>query len=329
MESNGVQHSIIRKIEKSLKLQIITCVLLSFLVIGVFFIVYRVIPVKYKYTISTDINLINQIEDINIKDNEITINGYAFLLNMDSDFTKISILLRNIDNGKEVWADVEQAIRKDVNSYFNNNNNYENSGFYASVREKKLKSNGCYEIFVKLSYNKIIKKPSGDIEEEVSKTVSTNKFILNNKLYSYNPYEFEQPDMSVESDLLSEVFTNGRLCFYQKDAGMYVYQYNNKLYWIANENFRFKEDGLTYVQYQLGTSRIDKLPEHRKQYGVDNIGFFFEEVEYSIENNIPYRVAITDIPNNYPITYILTGIYDTANNEWIWKRYFNLDYNFN
>jgi len=135
----------------------------------------------------------------------------------------------------------------------------------------------------------------------------------------------DQPDLNIKSELLREVFTNGRLCFYQKNEGMYVYQYNDQLYWIANEEFDYDEDKLTYIQYQLYTPQINKLPENRMQYGFDNLDFNFEEYEYVDENTAPYRVAIKDIPADYPITYIVTGVYDTVNKAWIWQKQINMN----
>src|SRR5699024_1926368 len=108
---------------------------------------------------------------------------------------------------------------------------------------------------------------------KVNKTVLTNRYILNGEIYSYNPFEFDKPDMNIESDILREVFTNGRLCFYQKDMGMYVYQYNDRLYWVANDNFSFNKNGLTHIPYYVYTSQVSKLPGHNIQHGLDNLTF--------------------------------------------------------
>jgi len=324
MKKEKYEKKLLKELGNNFKLQLMTCVVLSLLVITAFYLLYRIIPVKYDYSITNDISLINQIENVNVEKNKINIDGYAFLLNIDSIDTKISLLLRNVDDGKEIWADVEQTSRTDVNSYFDSEYNYKNSGFNAVVNDKKLNTNECYEIIVKLDYSKILNEPSGNTELKDSKTVSTNKYILNYKLYSYNPNDFDQLDTNVKSDLLREVFTNGRLCTYQKHVDMYVYQYDSSLYWIAGKNFDFREGGMTYIQYQLGTSQENKLPEHRIKHGFDNIGFNFEEYEYIDESTDPYRVAIRDIPVEYPITYILTGIYEPDGSKWMWRKHFNL-----
>lgn len=319
MKKNTYKVMFLNKLEESLAFKIIICLTLSFLVILFYLIFNSSINKKNsrEYTITSDIKLVNQIEEVYLEGNNFNINGYAFLLDMDSDATKISILLKNVNDGKEVWANVEQISRSDVNSYYNSESNYENSGFYATIKNKKLNTDECYEIIVKLDYLTSTSK-------SVNKAILTNRYIMNGTLYSYNPYETDQPDMDIDSDLLREVFTNGKLCFNEKDLGVFVYQYNDKLFWITDKDFNFEADGMTYIIYHLYTSQIDKLPEKRIQHSFDNLDFYFEEYEYTDENTAPYRVAIRDIPDTYPITYINTGVYDTDNKQVRWRKQFHL-----
>jgi len=310
---------IFKRINQSFKLQIVLCIILSIIVIGVYFIFDSIIHDKRTHDISPYIKLINQIEGINIESNKIHISGYAFLLDSDSEYSDISILLRSVDDKKEYWMDVNQTSRTDIDLYYNSEYNYRNSGFNAEISKKKLNTEKCYEIIISLN----------NYYSNERKTVSTNRYILNNELYLYNPYLFEQPNINIESNLLIEVFNKGSLCFYNKEAGMYVYQYNGQLFWIANELFEFNENKLTYIPYHPYTSHIDELPEERKKYGNFNLSFYFEEYEYVDENIAPYRMAIRDIPSDYPVTYVLTGAYDSVIDNFIWKEYFHLNHNFN
>jgi hypothetical protein len=321
MNNENKKMHFFQKIEQSYILKIVICVALSSIVIALFFISNSAIDNKKsrKYSITSDMRLINQIEDIGIINNRINIKGYAFLLDMDSEDTNISIFLRSVDEDKEIWTDVEQSSRADVASLFNNEYNYINSGFNAMIKESKLNEGECYEIIVKLDYLSID-------NDDNSKTVSTNRYVINGELYSYNPINFEHPN--IESDLLREAFTKGQLCFYQKDEGLYVYQYNNKLYWITDDNFNFNKDGLTSISCNIYTSQADKLPEYRMQYLFDTREFYFEEHEYIDENIAPYRVAIWDIPNDYPISSITAGEYDSINSKWVWNTSFHINYIF-
>lgn len=327
MKNKNTRYFFIKKTEQNPKLQIIILVVLSLIVFSFYFIFNAFIPEKNDYRLTSELKLINQIEDINIKDNKIIIKGYAFLLDEDSDDIEISILLRSINDGKEIWTDVKQTFRTDVSSFFNSVYNCENSGFNATIKERKLNKNECYEIIVKLDFlsDKI---DDGGISQDksFSKTVLTNRYIINGELYSYNPFVFEHPN--IESDLLKEVFTYGQLCFYQKDEGMYVYQYKDQLYWVANEIFNFNENGLTQIPCNTYTSQVDKLPGDRIQNGFETLGFVFEKNKYTHEITTPYQVAIWDIPDNYPIIYITTGAFDTVNNEWVWNKTFHVNHIF-
>ena len=93
------------------------------------------------------------------------------------------------------------------------------------------------------------------------------------------------------------------------------------MYWVADKDFYFEEDGSTYIQYQLWTTQTDKLPEKRIENGWmwDNIGGYFENYELDRIYGT-YRVMRRELPKDYPIISILTGYH--KDNEWIWKEYF-------
>lgn len=321
MEDNMKQiKKLLKKIEDNLKIQVFICLTLFVIIIAYFLITYNYITENKirKYTIVDDIKLINDIEDISTNSDNISLSGFAFLLDMDSVDSSISLFLRNVSNGKEVWMHSEKNVRPDINLYFNCEYNYGNSGFFAKVKKEKLYKDQCYEVLVNLDYyNTSYKK--------VRKTVSTNRYILNGELYAYNPYEYDEPDNNLMSNLLRNVFLNGRLCFYQKDAGMYVYQYEGKLYWFANKDFVFDESGLTYISCHFYTSQANKLMTESIPLKYSNWDFYFEKQEYTEEDTVPYRVAIRDIPEDYAITYIMTGDFDPVNKVSTWTKYFHID----
>lgn len=320
MESNKQKQSIFQRIEKDFKLQLLICTVLSAIVIIVFLIVNNIVDRKkfHSYNIVDDIKLINAVENITMEDNIIKVEGYAFMLERNSYDNLISVFLRNVVSKKEIWLDTQQVERSDVNSYFEDKFEYSKSGFIASTDSKALDASESYEIIINIDYN-----------SNVRRTVSTNRYILNGELYSYNPNEFDKPDLDIETELLKDVFEGGQLCLYQREEGMYVYQYEEKLYWIVTENFNFVKNGPTYITYHLYTTQRDKLPEHRAQYSFDNLDFDFEDFEYVDDTTGPYRVAIRDIPDEYPIAYIRTGVYDSGIQKSHWLKYFQLGYNFN
>mgnify|MGYP001206597178 CR=1 FL=1 len=319
MENIHKHHNIIKKIKESKYLQVVVCIALSSVVIFAFLILNNYLNFKKsrKYTIVDDIKLVNSIENISINNGNLELEGYAFLLEQDSPSSSISLFMRNVNNGNEVWLDVEQSKRPDVNAYFDSEYNYEYTGFQAYTQENKLTTDECYEVIINIDY-----KDSND--NKIRKTVSSNTYVVNSELYGYNPYDFNKPDMNIESELLRNVFADGQLCFYQEDAGMYVYQYEGELYWIATEDFEFNENGETYFPYHLYTTQVDKLPTNRIQHKYDNLDFYFEQHEYKDQITKPYRVAIRDIPGDYAITYIKTGVYNVISKQWLWNKSFHL-----
>lgn len=310
MKSNRKGINIIKQLKDNIKLQVLFCVVSSAVIILVFLLLYNIFSNKvfHKYTITEDVSFVNTIEDVSIEDDSITLKGYAFVLDRESKDSTISLFLRNAENGKEVWFDVNQSARADVNSYFNGDSSYEYSGFLASTKAGNLHTDECYEIILNIDYT----NNDGNI---VRKTVSSNKFIVGGKIYDYNPKAFDAPDMNIESDLLREVFTKGKLCFYKKEEGLYVYQYDNKLYYIATNDFVFNESGTT-IYCHLYTSQVNKLPSESIPNKFEFRDFMFEQYEYREENTAPYRVAIRDISTDYVITNINTGVYDTVNGAW-------------
>lgn len=281
----------------------------------------RIITNKaHEYTIVEDKSLIKYVEEAYVDGNALKISGWCFNKGVNSNNQEIQVFLRNLEDENDVvWMDVERVKRDDVNDYYECSYDYSQTGFEARANVRKLdlqKKN--YEIFLKVSYS----REEGE-NTKVAKTVSSKRYVVEGALTALEPRVDKEPVRTTSIEL-NTIFDNGQLLLYREDFDIYVYQYEGKLYWVAGEKFFFEEDATTYIQYQLDTSRIDKLPKSRleNEWYWDNIGFNFEEYEITEKEFAPYRVAVKDIPTEYPVLCFWTGYYV---NTWVWEEYLNLD----
>lgn len=271
-------------------------------------IIYSYVSILLKRqfeVVKYDFNWLFQVEDISEANGKLMINGWAFQLGVDAKEESVEVVLRDIDTGKKYFMNTQYNRQKDVNDYFLCESDYTYCGYEAEIKSSKLDlKNGTYEVILRPTDNRT--------------GYATNVYYSNGKMMFVNPREYV-PLITTETDL-EEITTNGVLRVYRPDFGIYVYQYEGALYWVADENYDFEEDGTTYIEYQLWTTQRDKLPEHRVQWDFDNIGFNFESNELLDWNTGKYRVARAELPTNYSIRMIETGYY--VNKEWVWRHHF-------
>lgn len=260
-----------------------------------------------------DFKNVFQIDSINEKNGELILEGWVFKLNEEAVKDDFEIVLYDYNHDKKYYPKMKDTIRKDINNYFLCEYDYTNSGFVATIKSRKLD-------LLNTNYEILIQKPDS------RETFATGIYISKGELMYVKPEEYIPLD--VAGTELEEIIDDGVLRVYRPDVGIYIYQYAGKLYWIADENYAFEEDNSTYVQYQLWTTQVDKLPSHRLEnhWYWDNRGFDFSEneiTEYSIGS---YRVAVNEIPEDYSVTYVWTGYYT---DECVWSQNFRIFINDN
>lgn len=271
--------------------------------------------------VSDDFSWVYQVDSIEGKDKQLEIKGWAFALNQNAGENQFEIILHNTETGKNIYPKISYEAREDVNEYFLCEYDYTQSGFIVVLSEKKLKG-GVYEILLR--------------PENSKKAYATNVYYAEGKMTFVNPEEFVP--LNVAGTDLETVVENGVLRVYRPDYGMYVYQYEGELYWIAESWYDFVEND-TYVQYQIFTTQVNNLPQDRLDHGWywSNIGFYFKTKEMTEWNTGSYRVAKSVLPTEYSVRQIRTGNHTDGIPEayksnytlgWIWKTNFRPWYEF-
>ena len=224
------------------------------------------------------------------------LTGIFFLYNQDTP-QEYEIILRSTETRESMKPQAEYGLRRvDVNDYFSCEYDYSKCGFKLA----DLPDMGEYEFIVRC-------KPLVVIHTDV--------YVNNGRIY------YTKQDSFIPPELDDDFIKNGILRVYRPDQHCWVYQYNGSLYWVVDDQFHFNPSGSTYIQYQLWTTQVDKLPQNRLNNGWywDNIGGIFED--YELEGDFgDYRVMKRDLPTEYAIKGILTGYQN--NIRWIWKTYF-------
>lgn len=244
-----------------------------------------------------------QVDKVETFEKEYEIHGFAFLYSTFFTFSRPEILLQS--SGNIIKTSVEYGIpREDISTYFSDGAKYRASGFTAIAGN--IDHDAEYEILVKWPFLHVY---------------HPGVYLKNGRIRYGTERQYNDPGID------ATFVTEGYLRVYRPDFHCWVYQYEGALYWVAGQDFNFEEDGLTYIQYQLWTTQMEKLPRYRlkNEWYWDNIGGNFEEYELKGDFG-DYRVMRRELPNEYPITSILTGYY--VNGKWIWMSYFRPVYEF-
>ena len=262
--------------------------------------------------IKDDFSWVCQVDNIEEIDETVVLSGFAFQLNQDAKEEVFELILCDTETGKGYYPKMQYNSREDVNDYFLCEYDYTKSGFTASISSKKLDlENKVYEVLL---------RPVGQL-----KAYSIGVYYANGEMFFVNPKEFIA--LNIEETDLEKVVQEGILRVYRPDYGIYVYQYEGELYWIAEEEYEFVDDN-TLIQFQMNTTQIQNLPQDRlaNHWLWSNISFWFQSKELTDWNTGIYRVAKVALPTKYSITHIWTGNYKSA---WIWQSDFRPWYVFN
>lgn len=253
--------------------------------------------------IDDDFSWMYQVESAKIEGEELVVRGFAFELDRDSKEKAFEIVLREVGTEKNIFLKNNYLEREDVNDYFLCQYDYSKSGFEAKIDEKQLDLyEKEYEMLLRVKGEK--------------RTYHTGMYLVQGELLKGNPQLVAS--LSVEGTLLEEVIEKGKMQVARPDLGIYVYQYQNDLYWIADSSYQFDSQGSTSMVYMVYTSGAEHLPAESVKNGweCDRRNFHFEVCELEIDTDA-YRVAKVELPKEYPVVKIVMGYYTT---EWVWRE---------
>jgi len=271
-----------------------------------------------------------QVESIGLDNNDLVIKGWFINLkevkNVEreiSDEDKPSILLYDLEYGSEIDIDgnikpaygisskMEYGNRYDVNEYFKCEYDYSNCGFSARINDfiDRLE-NKEYQIVFKMN-------------KEDKEGIMSSYYIYDGRLMHVSKSDYMIPDL--KGTKLEKVVEEGICVAGYPQYHICVYQYGKRLYWIADNEYFFNENGKTEIGYSIETTQFERLPITRTENGWywDNLQAYFEKYEI-LDDFGKYRVCVRDIPLDYSVVIVYSGGYNGG--ELFWNRTIRLDY---
>jgi len=298
--------------------QTVFCVGMVCLIWGGYFIAKnRIDGIKYREItlFEDDFSWVYQVDAMIQEEKKIVLHGFAFELGTDATKDKYEVVLHDIESEENYFMKMEYMNRVDVNNYFSGDNSYLLSGFKASIDSKEIdleKNN--YEILLRV------------LGEDTA--YHTGTYISNGRVDYVNPLEYKPLD--VVGTELEEIVENGCIRVYRPDYGMYVYQYEGELYWIALDNYGFVDDD-TLVQY-LVQGRPNNYKENVFPEESSSNILLWEDKSFKFSSNevncTKYRVSKSKLPMDFCVIKIGTGNYQDDITGWIWREYFRPRYDF-
>ena len=266
-----------------------------------------------------------QVEDIRIEDDYLVIKGWFFELRSvrnsyrEIENKKVGILLYDLDSEvgeyvdgrkkhkKGIVLNVEENKRTDINEYFKCDYDYSQCGFEAKIKKTKINlENGNYRIVIKPNCDSIY-------------GIECETYINSGKLQYIQSKD--EVILETKGTDIENIVKDGICLASIPENHIFIYQLGWNIYWIADSEYKFENDGGTYIHYQLETTQFDRLPAYRTDNGWfwTTIGADFEANEITSDINCgKYRVCKREIPKDYAITQIVTGYCE--DDKWIWKK---------
>lgn len=268
-----------------------------------------------KQVLEIDYSIVKEITGIEIFDNTIYLSGWI-LKPKSSNFNVKVILEETVGDSAVLFSTrTEQNVPEKIG--INSSGQIEGCSFLAKINRKIINRNKSYEILLYINY----KDNKAENQVEYNKKISTGRYFYNEKVYTYDPKSVSFPVF--KNNFMKEVVEKGKLYLFNKERNIWVYVYENAVYWIIDEEYEFDKEGSTHIPYHIWTYEVSNLPLDRQQYGYDSRDFIYENNELILQDE-EYRVASQILPIDFEPTYVITGEYDAEGELWIWENKFQM-----
>ena len=247
-----------------------------------------------------------QVEDASYQQGNIDLSGVCFWYNRQTQVCAIQ--LQSMKTAKCYPLHTKSGlVRPDVSEYFHQRDL--KAGFHASGQGIAVDEE--YEILLDYGWFRLI--PTGlYLVVKYGTPQQPPQVVIR---YTRNDI-FVEP--GTNNNDLEQIVSKGTLLVYRPEFHIYVYACEGKLFWVAEDGFKFEEDGSTFMNAVLWTTEPEKISEKSKARGLlfDALGTTFERAE--LEGNFgQYRVCAWQLPTDYPITSLRLGYYSGA---WLWTN---------
>lgn len=248
-----------------------------------------------------------EVERVRAENRQIELSGFGFWVGHEAKSARLNLV--STKTGKKLPLRVAYGLeREDVGAYFGGGAAYTHTGFTA-VGEG-LNAGEEYELYAAFGWRV---------------PLATGVCLRDGALYRVSEAYYRAPEAA--GGELAALLREGTVLVYLPGLPCWIVQRGQTLYWIVKEGYPFEPDGSTRFQYGLWSTQPERQPPEKlhKSLGCADLGGAFEGYELAGDFG-PYRVMARALPEEYPVTAVLTGYW--SREGWSWKSCFRPIYEF-
>lgn len=309
-ESTVQGNKVIKSMKRERKHMIIFVVLMT-LILSAYIIAKKSITerVDLRHILEVDLSYAFQVEETDMRKDVLELQGWIYKVDSDIKNFDWNIYLYDISNNHIIYPDKLDKIDKqdDVNLYFQGVYDYSVFAYNVFFKMNREKTTTNYEVLIADQNNSAIYK--------------TGKYIVDGVLTE--SCLDVKPIIQGTNQQLDELIKQCSVISYDQQVGIYTLRSGNKIYWIwEKEKADMLEDSYVNLVH-LFTVQKERLPIESQDAGFCNLDFSFHQREISYYASDYYRVAMLELPTEYPIYGVRIGQYDTDTLYWQRNIYWN------